>query len=124
MTTKLWAAIVVLIVTLLTSSAQILYKLGSRTLTFSIAEIISNYYIILGVFLYGLGGALLILSLRGGEVSILSPIVATSYIWVTLLSIQFLGEPINTFKLIGIIVIIAGVVAIGFGSKNHVPGTI
>ena len=122
MATKLWAALIVLLVTFFTSSAQILYKLGAKTLTFNITGILTNYYIIGGVILYALGGVLMILSLRGGEVSILYPIVATSYIWVTLLSIKFLGETANIFKWIGIAAIIAGIITIGFGSKDSVPG--
>ena len=122
MSTKLWAALLVLFTTLLTSSAQILWKKGSATLTFDIVGILTNYYIIGGVLLYIVGGTLLILSFRGGEVSVLYPIIATSYIWVSFLSIYFLGETMNYLKWAGIISIITGIAFIGFGSKNHVPG--
>ena len=124
MTTKLWAALIVLLVTLLTSSAQIFYKLGSKTITLDPLSIITNYYLFGGLLLYAVGGTLMILSFRGGEVSVLYPIVATSYIWVILLSTKFLGEAVNAFKWIGIMVIVAGIVAIGFGSKDIVPGAI
>ena len=124
MTTKLWAALLVLFTTLLTSSAQLLWKKSSATLQPNIASIITNHYLIIGILLYIVGGALIILSFRGGEVSVLYPIIATSYIWVSILSFKFLGEVINTLKLIGISAIIAGIVLIGYGSKNHTPGTI
>jgi len=118
MATKLWAALLVLFTTLLTSSAQILYKQGITGFEISVAGILSNYYIIGGIILYAIGGALMILSFRGGEVSVLYPIIATSYIWVSFLSIRFLGETMNSFKWIGIATIMAGIVFIGFGSKN------
>ena len=124
MSTKLWAALLVLFTTLLTSSAQILWKKGSATLTFDIVGILTNYYIIGGVLLYIVGGTLLILSFRGGEVSVLYPIIATSYIWVSFLSMRFLGEMMNNFKWIGITSIIVGIIFIGYGSKDTVPGTI
>ena len=124
MSTKLWAALLVLFTTLLTSSAQILWKKGSATLTFDIVGILTNYYIIGGVLLYIVGGTLLILSFRGGEVSVLYPIIATSYIWVSFLSMRFLGEMMNNFKWIGITSIIVGIIFIGYGSKDSIPGTI
>ena len=124
MATKLWAALLVLFTTLLTSSAQILYKLGSATLTFDIISILTNHYLVGGILLYVVGGILIIVAFRGGEVSVLYPIIATSYIWVSLLSVRFLGEIINVFKWLGIMAIILGIVLIGFGSKDSVPGAI
>ena len=87
MATKLWAALLVLFTTFLTSSAQLLWKKGSSTLTFNVISILTNYYLIGGILLYIVGGTLIIISFRGGEVSVLYPIIATSYIWVSFLSI-------------------------------------
>jgi drug/metabolite transporter (DMT)-like permease len=118
MATKLWAALLVLLTTLLTSSAQILWKIGSENLEFNMASILTNYPIFGGILLYMIGGVLLILSFRGGEVSVLYPIIATGYIWVSILSVRYLGEEINPFKWVGIIIIISGISLIGFGSRN------
>ena len=118
MATKLWAALLVLFTTLLTSSAQLLYKLGSNSLEPSIIGILTNYYLIGGVLLYVVGGTLLIISLRGGEVSVLYPLIAASYIWVSLMSIHFLNETMNPWKWAGIFVIIAGISCIGYGTKE------
>ena len=122
MSTKLWSILLVLFTTLLTSSAQILWKIGSATLTFDIIGLLKNYYLIGGILLYIVGGALIIISFRGGEVSVLYPIIATSYIWVSLLSVKFLGEIMNKFKWVGIASIIMGIILIGYGSKDSVPG--
>lgn len=121
MATKLWAALLVLFTTLLTSSAQILYKKASAILAFDILGILTNYYLIGGILLYAIGGTLMIISFRGGEVSVLYPIIATSYIWVSFLSIIFLGEVMNAFKWIGVVAIIVGIISIGYGSKDHIP---
>lgn len=122
MSTKLWAALLVLFTTLLTSSAQILYKKASAALTLNPIGIITNYYLIGGMLLYIIGGALIIISFRGGEVSVLYPIIATSYIWVSILSMIFLNEEMNVLKWAGIISIIFGIIAIGYGSKDSAPG--
>lgn len=124
MATKLWAALLVLFTTLLTSSAQILWKKGSALLTFDIFGILTNYYIIGGLLLYVIGGILMIVSFRGGEVSVLYPILATSYIWVSFLSIFFLSEKMNIFKWFGVAFIMLGIISIGYGSKDHLPGAL
>ena len=120
MATKLWAAVLVLFTTLLTSSAQILYKLGIPFLKFDIVSILTNYYLLTGLILYGIGAILMIISFRGGEVSVLYPIIATSYIWVSLLSVKFLGETMNILKWLGVVSIIIGIVSISYGSKHSV----
>ena len=118
MATKLWAMGVVLFCTLLTSTAQLFYKYGAAKLSFDILSIITNYELLMGILLYAVGGILMILSFRGGEVSVLYPIIATSYIWVSFLSIYFLGETMNLFKWIGVITIVLGIALIGFGSRE------
>jgi undecaprenyl phosphate-alpha-L-ara4N flippase subunit ArnE len=119
MATKLWAMGLILFSTLLTSTAQLFYKFASDKLSFNILELITNYELIAGMVLYAIGGILLIVSFRGGEVSVLYPLFATSYIWVSFLSIYFLpDESMNLFKWLGVFTIIAGIVLIGFGSKT------
>ena len=126
MATKLWAILLILFTTLLTSSAQILYKLGILEIPsskFDLMSVITNYYIIGGLLLYGIGAILMIISFRGGEVSVLYPIIATSYIWVSILSIYFLGERMNYFRWIGVFIIIAGILSISYGSREKIPIT-
>ncbi len=118
MATKLWAMGVILFCTALTSTAQIFYKFAAEKLSFNILSIITNVNLLMGMLLYAVGGILLILSFRGGEVSVLYPIIATSYIWVSFLSIYFLGEVMNPYKWAGVFIIMAGIVLIGYGSKK------
>lgn len=118
MSTKLWAMGIILFSTFLTSTAQLFYKFAVEKLSFNILSIITNVNLLVGMALYIVGGILLIISFRGGEVSVLYPIYATSYIWVSFLSIYFLGEAMNIFKGLGVFVIIAGIVLIGYGSKK------
>ncbi|MCB9358382.1 EamA family transporter [Candidatus Woesearchaeota archaeon] len=117
MKTKRWAIVLIIACTVFISIAQLLYKLGSKSLSFSLDGILFNYLLLGGLFMYGIGAIMMILALKGGEVSVIYPILGTSYVWVVILSWQFLGETINIFKIIGIGMIIAGVTFIGRGSK-------
>ena len=105
MTTQTWA--ILLVVMLKKASARKLSKISS---------LIKNYYLFGGVALYALGTLLFIPALKGGDLSILYPFVSLSYIWVSLLSVKFLGEKMNKYKWVGILLIILGVTFIGFGS--------
>ena|SRR3989338_177409 len=119
MQTKLWAVFTVIFTTLLTSIGQILYKKAADQLVLTPLGLMTNIYLIVGVMVYAIAGILVIIALRGGEVSVLYPIIATSYIWVAFLSIYFIGESMNGWKWLGIATIFAGIVLIGFGSKQE-----
>ena len=116
MKTKAWAIVLMLICTLLTSTAQLFYKKGASKLSFNTVALITNYSLITGMVLYVIGAFLMIIAFRGGEVTVLYPIIATSYIWVSIFSITFLGEVMNLLKWAGIMFIIIGVSLIGIGS--------
>lgn len=118
MKTKIWAIILMVMCTIFTSSAQILYKVGADRLSFNIMSIITNWPIILGITLYGIGAVLVIIAFKGGDVTVLYPIITTSYIWVSLGSSYFFKETLGLFKWIGIILIIIGIMLITFGGKD------
>ena len=118
MATKLWAFGLVLFCTVLTSTAQIFYKLGANKLEFNLISLIINYHLMIGMLIYGVGAVLLLTALKGGELSVLYPVIATSYVWVSLLSAHFFNDPLNFYKWAGIITIIIGISFIGLGSKK------
>jgi len=118
MATKLWAMTLMFFLTFLTSAAQIFWKFGAEKLSFDLFALITNWQIIVGILLYGVAGVMMIISFRGGDVSVLYPIVATSYIWVSMLSIYFLNELMNLFKWLGVLTIFFGIAVIGFGSNK------
>ncbi|MBS3102121.1 EamA family transporter [Candidatus Woesearchaeota archaeon] len=118
MATKLWAMSLMFFITFLTSTAQIFWKFGSEKLSFDLLALITNWQIIAGILIYAVAGTLMIISFRGGDVSVLYPIVATSYIWVSILSIYFLNEAMNIFKWLGVFIIFSGIALIGYGSRE------
>ena len=117
MNPKSQAILLVILCSLFTSPAQIFYKIGSAKLSWNFFSMITNYHIIIGLFLYGVGALLLVAALSKGELSVLYPIVATSYIWVAILSAIFLNENFDIYKLLGILTIVTGVTLVGVGSK-------
>jgi multidrug transporter EmrE-like cation transporter len=61
---------------------------------------------------------LLVMALRRGHLSVLYPIIALTYVWVTILSPMFFYDPVNAFKVIGVGLIVTGVSLIGVGSRE------
>jgi undecaprenyl phosphate-alpha-L-ara4N flippase subunit ArnE len=72
-------------------------------------ELIKNYKFIIGAGLYALSAMLFVWALRFGDLSVLYPIIATSYIWVAVFSILFLKESFHPLGWFGIGLIIAGI---------------
>ena len=116
MATQLWAIVLVITATLIGAYGPILLKKASMKKLTSLKDLSKNYELFGGIFLYGVGTLLFIPALKGGELSVLYPLVAVSYIWVSLLSVKSLGEKMNKFKWLGIVLIIVGVTFIGIGS--------
>ena len=118
MTTKTWAIGLMILTTIFTSVAQVLYKFGAAKLEFNLIAIITNVPLISGMVLYVFGAFIMISAFKGGDVSALYPIIATSYVWVSLMSAFFFGEQLNVFRWMGIFVIISGIIFISVGSKE------
>ena len=108
MATELWAIGLVISATLVGAFGPILLKKASAKRLSKISSLISNYHLFGGVSLYAIGTILFIPALKGGDLSILYPFVALTYVWVSLLSVKFLGEKMNLTKWSGITLIIIG----------------
>jgi len=99
----------VLLCALMGAVGQIFFKLGSKTINLNIMSWILNWKLAIGITLYALSTVIFVAALKFNNLSITYPIVATSYIWVTLFSIFILGEAFPAYKWLGIIMILAGV---------------
>jgi drug/metabolite transporter (DMT)-like permease len=110
--------IIVFTCTFLGAAAQLLIKNGMDHLVLQPMAVLTNFPLIGGYACYGLYTVALVLALRDGELSQLYPIIAMTYVWVTLLSYTMLKEPPNWYKNIGIATIVIGVGVIGRGSRK------
>ena len=76
--------------------------------------VITNMRLFIGYGLYGVMTFLMALALKGRELSRLYPIIALTYVWVTILSLFVLpGEHLNFFRTVGIAFIVGGVSVLG-----------
>jgi undecaprenyl phosphate-alpha-L-ara4N flippase subunit ArnE len=111
--------------TIFAAVAQVLLKFGalhpmpalhpgnlSSILAF-IGALTGNLPLVFGYGLHACNAMLLILALREGQLSLLYPVYALSYIWVDLLSLYFFNEHMNFWKGAGILLIICGVGVLG-----------
>ena len=104
--------------TLIGAAAQILMKLGMAHFSPTVPALLTNLPLISGYVLYGINTLLLVLALRDGELSMLYPIIALTYVWVTLLSYTLLDEHPNLLKNVGIATIVVGVGVLGRGDRK------
>jgi multidrug transporter EmrE-like cation transporter len=105
--------------TILGAAAQMLLKIGMAHFNPQPLALITNVPLIVGYTLYGVNTLMLVLALRNGELSMLYPIIALTYVWVTLLSYFVLAEPANVFKNVGISIIVVGVAVLGRGGRRQ-----
>ncbi len=104
--------------TVLGAAAQILMKIGMTHFHPNVWALVTNVPLFIGYVLYGINTLLLVLALREGELSMLYPIIALTYVWVTLLSYTLLREPPNAFKNAGVAAIVLGVAVLGRGKAK------
>jgi drug/metabolite transporter (DMT)-like permease len=134
--TTWWAIVIMLLCTVFTAFGQMFMKLGSghyfdlialilsQDIAVTLSTVFSNpiltsgFFIGIGISFYVIGAVLNIISLKGGELSVLFPVFATNYIWVQFLAAFALNEPMNTFKWVGVLGIVIGISLIGYGSEK------
>ena len=100
------------------SAAQLLIKTGMSHFSPHVMALVTNLPLIAGYTLYGINTLMMVLALKNGEMSMLYPIIALTYVWTTLLSYTLLAEPSNLYKNVGIITIVLGVAVMGRRARN------
>jgi len=117
----------VFLCTLVGAAAQILLKQGTSSLPAgglagvvgNIPAVLGNLPLWAGYICYGANTFMLVMALRRGHLSVLYPIIALTFVWVTILSPRFFpGDHLNGWKVLGVGMIVAGVSLIGKGSRQ------
>ena len=118
--TSLRAIALVVCCTVIGAAAQIFIRSGAESVDASafLFGLWGNWNLLAGFACLGLNTALLILALRDGHLSVLYPIIALTYVWVTILSPMFFPDAVNAFKLTGVVFIVLGVSLIGAGGRS------
>jgi len=91
---------------------QYLYKEGAAQVQLSNPlSLITNTRILLGVLCYVSVMLLFVVGLKkGGQLTVLYPVYATTFIWGALIGVFVLGESLTLFRILGTGLIITGVV--------------
>jgi drug/metabolite transporter (DMT)-like permease len=94
------------------SIGQLEFKRGADNLQFDIKLLLTNYHLIIAIAVYCVSTVLYVYALNKEQLSILYPIIATSYIWTLLFSKIFLKEPVGLTSWAGVFFILLGVTLI------------
>jgi drug/metabolite transporter (DMT)-like permease len=104
--------------TLINAAAQVCFKTAARQLaTLDLLAVLTNVPLLAGGSLLGLSTIALVYALRDGELSLLYPVIALTYVWVAALSHWLFREQIGFYKLVGITSILMGVAVLGRRSR-------
>jgi len=116
--------ILVVVMTLINATSQVLIKTGAAslgthpTLVQTAIGIVTNLSLFAGYSLLGISTVLMVLALRHGELSLLYPFIALTFVWVTILSNVVFHEQVNAPMIAGIALIVAGVSTLGRGATR------
>jgi uncharacterized membrane protein len=100
------------------SIGQLEFKQGANNLQFDIRQLLTNYHLIIGVAVYAISTVIYVYALSKGQLSVLYPIIATSYIWTLLFSKIFLKETVTLTGWAGVFFILLGVTLIATQAGN------
>lgn len=115
------AILMMIACTIFTSAGQLLWKHGVQRIQLNNLLTFFNAPIVLGFLSYGVGALLMLLAFQRGELSVLFPVIATSYVWVSLLSPRFfLTDFMNGWKWAGVLTILVSVSLLGLGRTKKV----
>ncbi len=106
--------------TLFTSVGQLLWKAGAAKINFLQLGSFFNLPFLLGTISYLLGILLVLLAFKNGDLSLLYPIMAASYVWVSIASpFFFQADQMNLYKWLGVAVIIFSIILLGWGCSKE-----
>jgi len=103
-----------IVAALLGAVGQYLYKTGAAAAEGGLIGYVLNWRILLGVLCYIAVMVLFVAAFRiGGELTVLYPIYATTFIWGALLALWAYGTPITPVNVAGMVLLVAGMYLMG-----------
>ena len=97
------------------SFGAVFLKMGATRLDGSILSFV-NSRLLIGITLFLGSSVFYAFGIKGGELSVLYPMVSLGYIWTLLWSRLFFNEPFTRTKFLGLGLILLGVFFVGLGS--------
>lgn len=91
-------------------------KMGANALTRSIWSFL-NKNLLIGIALFLGSSVFYALGIKGGQLSVLYPMVSLAYVWGLVWAKLFFNEPLTRQKFAGLGLILLGVFFVGLGSQ-------
>ncbi len=111
------AVLLMICSTIFISAGQLFWKYGMN----SFSDSTTHLPLLLGLVSYGGGALLIVKAFQQGEVSVLYPLIATSYVWVSLAShYLFPSDVLNPWKWAGMAFIISSAALLGWTHSGRV----
>jgi uncharacterized membrane protein len=96
------------------AAGQFLYRNGAKLTTSQWTSYLLNWRILGGVACYVAVMALFVMAFkRGGQLTVLYPIYASTFIWAAVLAWQLDGVPIRAVHVLGMLLLVAGMFLMG-----------
>jgi multidrug transporter EmrE-like cation transporter len=93
---------------------QFLYKAGAERTTESLVSYVLNWRLLAGVVCYIAVMVLFIAAFKlGGELSVLYPLYASTFIWAAFIALWAYDVPIKPINVAGMVLIVAGMFLMG-----------
>ena len=114
MKTPLISMFFFLLASVLGAAGQFFYREGARTATGGIGGYLASPRIWLGVTCYVAVMVLFVAAFkRGGSLTVLYPIYASTFIWAALIAWQVDGQPIKLLNVAGMALLVGGTYMMG-----------
>src|SRR5437667_5335608 len=110
--TPAWAVVLTALTALIAAVGQLFFKRGAATISPNLSTWLLNPQLLIGLVLHGVGFVFMVVALKHGRLSVLFPVLATSYFWGAFLAVRFLGEPFTLERWAGLGLILGGIAVI------------
>lgn len=109
----IYIIIITLVSSLLAAFAQYIFKRSVRKFKFNLKDLFATFtdkIVMLGFFVYIISLIIYLVALHLGELSYVYPFIASTFIFVTLISKYTLNERVTKVRVLGVFLIVAGIV--------------
>ena len=114
MNTSIVSVIYFIIAAMFGALGQYLYKAGAESSSGTLFSYLTNLKLIGGVLCYIIVIILFVAAFKkGGSLTVLYPIYATTFIWAALIALLAYGTPIKIINLVGMLLMIGGMYLMG-----------
>ena len=108
----------VLLASFIGSFGAVFLKSGAGRLHRQWETLLFNWRLAAGVGSFLISSMFFVAGVKNGELSVLYPMASLGYVWTMFWSRLFFGEPLTRMKFLGLGLILAGIVFLGYGANR------